>query len=288
MRNIHCKKTPKPLCHPLKPSLLLTLALGISLTACNSNGAETKKNVGGTGATTAAAATTATATAVPIDASSNNDVVSALQSNLKASGIEQTVISAVPTSMPDIYWVTAEGMPAFFTDKQGKHIIQGQIIGLGDAKPVDITANLMAAAAKTKLAQVPKEEMIIFPATGATKAAVYAFTDADCGYCRKLHSEISAINAEGIEVRYLAWPRSEQSQPIMQSIWCSSDRKAALTAAKAGQNISAPPCPNPVAKQLELGLSLGVRGTPAIFTESGQQIGGYLPAHELAKAALAN
>jgi len=31
-----------------------------------------------------------------------------------------------------------------------------------------------------------------------------------------------------------------------------------------------------------------VRGTPAIFTESGQQIGGYLPAAQLAEAALNN
>ena len=56
--------------------------------------------------------------------------------------------------------------------------------------------------------------------------------------------------------------------------------------AKMGANVQAPSCNNPVKEQIELGMSLGVRGTPAIFTESGQQIGGYLPAAQLAQTAI--
>ncbi|MCP6280747.1 thioredoxin fold domain-containing protein, partial [Klebsiella pneumoniae] len=76
----------------------------------------------------------------------------------------------------------------------------------------------------------------------------YVFTDADCGYCRKFHSEIDEMNALGIEVRYLPWPRNEQTMPIMEKIWCSSDRKKALTDAKLGMPINAPTCSNPVRK----------------------------------------
>lgn len=215
-------------------------------------------------------------------------VVKALQANLSASGIEETITSAVPTDMDGIYWVSAEGLPSFFTDKTGKHIIQGQIIAVGDAAPVDISADLVAQTAKEALEGVDKKEMIIYPAKGETKAVVYSFTDADCPYCTKLHEEIDEINAKGIEVRYLAWPRSEQSIPKMEAIWCSDDRIKAMNDAKSGIDISAPACNNPVAKHLELGASLGVRGTPAIFTESGHQIGGYLPAAQLAEAAIAN
>ena len=96
------------------------------------------------------------------------------------------------------------------------------------------------------------------------------------------------INARGIEVRYLAWPRSQESVPKMEAIWCSQDRNAAMNQAKSGADIQAPSCSNPVQAQMALGASLGVRGTPAIFTQSGQQIGGYLPAAELAQAAIAN
>ncbi|MDE0490701.1 DsbC family protein [Psychrobacter sp. A3] len=221
-----------------------------------------------------------------VSAASDAAVVSALQENLKASGIEETILSAVPTDMDGIYWATAEGLPSFFTDKSGKHIIQGQIIAVGDGAPVDISAALVANTAQKALQAVDKDELIIYPAKGETKAVVYSFTDADCPYCTKLHEEMADINARGIEVRYLAWPRSQASVPKMEAIWCSQDRHAAMNQAKMGANVQAPSCENPVAAHMALGARLGVRGTPAIFTESGQQIGGYLPAEQLAQTAI--
>ena len=259
--------------------ILSVLLVGIAA-GCSNNAADATSNT-----SVVNAAQTETS---PAKISTDNDptVVSALQANLKASGIEETIISAVPTDMDGIYWVTAEGLPSFFTDKSGKHIIQGQIVAVGGDTPVDISAALAANTAQEALQAVDKKEMIIYPAKGETKAVVYAFTDADCGYCRKLHEEMADINARGIEVRYLAWPRSQASVPKMEAIWCSQDRHAAMNQAKMGANVQAPSCENPVAAHMALGARLGVRGTPAIFTESGQQIGGYLPAEQLAQTAI--
>ncbi|MGP9545146.1 DsbC family protein [Psychrobacter sp. AOP7-B1-25] len=261
--------------------MMSALLVGIAA-GCSNNAADATSNT-----SVVNAVQTKTTTTKP---SADNDatVVQALQANLKSSGIEETIVSAVPTDMDDIYWVTAEGLPPFFTDKAGKHIIQGQIIAVGDAAPVDISAALTATTAQEALKAVDKKDMVIYPAQGETKAVIYAFTDADCGYCRKLHSEMDDINARGIEVRYLAWPRSQQSVPKMEAIWCSQDRKAAMDQAKIGANVQAPSCVNPVQEHMALGSKLGVRGTPAVFTETGQQVGGYLPAAELAQAVGAN
>lgn len=258
-------------------ALLVVVAAG-----CSNNAADATSNTSVVNNTKTNVSTTKTST--------GNDatVVDALQANLKASGIEEKIISAVPTDMDGIYWVTAEGLPPFFADKVGKHIIQGQIIAVGQGAPVDISAALVATTAQEALKAVDKKDMVIYPAKGETKAIIYAFTDADCGYCRKLHSEIDDINARGVEVRYLAWPRSQESVPKMEAIWCSEDRHAAMNQAKVGANIQAPSCVNPVQEHMALGTKLGVRGTPAIFTEAGQQIGGYLPAAQLAEAAGAN
>ena len=263
-------------------ALLVGVAAG-----CSNNSADATSNTSVVGATQVQAASGKVSTGAT---SADNDptVVKALQANLKASGIEENIISAVPTDMDGIYWVTAEGLPSFFTDKSGKHIIQGQIVAVGDAAPVDISAALVANTAQEALKAVDKKEMIIYPAKGATTAVVYAFTDADCGYCRKLHEEMDDINARGIEVRYLAWPRSQESVPKMEAVWCSQDRNAAMNQAKMGANVQAPNCANPVQEHMALGSRLGVRGTPAIFTETGQQVGGYLPAAQLAQAVGAN
>ncbi|MDV2859615.1 DsbC family protein [Psychrobacter sp. CAM01] len=254
-------------------ALLVAIAAG-----CSNNAADATSNTGVVNSTQANTKT--------VSAESDAAVVSALQENLKASGIEETILSAVPTDMDGIYWATAEGLPSFFTDKSGKHIIQGQIIAVGDGAPVDISAALVANTAQKALQAVDKDELIIYPAKGETKAVVYSFTDADCPYCTKLHEEMADINARGIEVRYLAWPRSQASVPKMEAIWCSQDRHAAMNQAKMGANVQAPSCENPVAAHMALGARLGVRGTPAIFTESGQQIGGYLPAEQLAQTAI--
>ena len=261
--------------------MMSALLVGIAA-GCSNNAADATSN------TSVVNAAQTNATATKPSAGNDATVVKALQANLKSSGIEETIVSAVPTDMDGIYWVTAEGLPSFFTDKAGKHIIQGQIIAVGDAAPVDISAALVAATAQEALKAVDKKDMVIYPAKGETKAVIYAFTDADCGYCRKLHSEMDDINARGIEVRYLAWPRSQESVPKMEAIWCSQDRKAAMDQAKIGANVQAPSCANPIQEHMALGSRLGVRGTPAVFTETGQQVGGYLPAAELAQAVGAN
>ena len=265
----------KPLSRMMMGALLVVVAAG-----CSNNAADATSN---TGIVNSAEAKVSTA---QVAADSDSAVVKSLQANLKASGIEENILSAVPTDMKDIYWVTASGLPSFFTDKSGKHIIQGQIIAVGAEAPVDISGALVAKTAQEALKAVDKKDMIIYPAKGETKSVVYSFTDADCPYCTKLHEEIDDINARGIEVRYLAWPRSEGSIPKMEAIWCSEDRNAAMDQAKMGANVQAPSCNSPVKSQIELGMALGVRGTPAIFTESGQQIGGYLPAAQLAQTAI--
>lgn len=221
-----------------------------------------------------------------LNPNSDEAVVKALQDNLDKSDIDIQVTSAIATQMPDMYWVSFDNAPSMFTDKSGTHLIQGQIVKLGDSAPVDIAQSIQGSIAKEALTKVPDDEQIIYTAQGDKKAHIYVFTDPTCHYCQKLHSEIDAITAGGIEVRYLAWPRAQKDVPLVKAIWCSSDRKTALSDAKHGKDISTPDCDNPVERHMALGHQLGVSGTPAVFTASGMQIGGYIPADELIQLAI--
>ncbi len=213
------------------------------------------------------------------------ELIKILSANLAVSGIEADIKSIEAIEVEGLYWVRVEGIPAFFTDKSGKYVIQGDVIKVGADKPVDITANLNAQVNKEILAKVKKEEMIIYPAKGETKDIIYVFTDATCPYCHKLHEEVAELNAKGIEVRYLAWPRNKRAEPIMQAVWCAKDQKDAMDKIQAGTPIEPNNCDSKVVEsQTELGFALGVQGTPAIFTESGEKIGGYLPAKAIEKA----
>ena len=116
---------------------MMSALLVIVAAGCSNNAADATSN-----SSVVNAATTKVSSA-KVAADNDPAVVEALQTNLTASGIEERIVSAVPTDMDGIYWVTAEGLPSFFTDKSGKHIIQGQIIAVGEAQPVDISAALL-------------------------------------------------------------------------------------------------------------------------------------------------
>jgi thiol:disulfide interchange protein DsbC len=126
--------------------------------------------------------------------------------------------------------------------------------------------------------------MVVFDAP-KNEHTITVFTDIDCGYCRKLHEHIDDYGAEGIQVRYLFYPRSGENTPSYDkavSVWCADDRQAALTAAKSGQRVENKKCMNPVGKHMELGGLMGIRGTPAIVLDTGDMVPGYVEPKRLA------
>jgi thiol:disulfide interchange protein DsbC len=209
-----------------------------------------------------------------------------------ASGtIEKAVTEALHGAKPDsikpspihgLYEVTV-GPKLFYVSEDGAFLIQGHIVDL-KAKD-DVTEPHEAAARTAALDKLGTDKMIVFKPK-ITKHSVYVFTDIDCGYCRKLHSEIDQYLQQGMEVRYLFFPRAGEGSDSWQkaeSVWCAKDRNAALTKAKKGESLETLACKNPVAEQYKLGTDLGANGTPMIVTDKGNLLPGYVPAAQLAK-----
>jgi len=187
-----------------------------------------------------------------------------------------------PSPMKGIYEV-AMGADTAYVSADGKFLIAG------DMYEIDTRTNVTEAGRqKTRidaLAKLDERDMIVFKPQ-AVKHTITVFTDVECGYCRKLHSEVKQLTDLGIKVRYLAYPRAGPGTDDwrkMEAVWCSKDRANAITEAKAGHEVKAPQCSAPVAKQFKLGEQMGVRGTPAIFTSSGDYIGGYLAPGQMLK-----
>ena len=119
------------------------------------------------------------------------------------------------------------------------------------------------------------------------KYTVTVFTDIDCAYCRKLHSQIGEYNKLGIRVRYLFYPRSgpgTDSWAKAEQVWCAKDRNDTFTRMKRGEEVPGPKqCKNtPVARDYDLGRKLDIGGTPALLLEDGELLSGYLPPAMLA------
>jgi thiol:disulfide interchange protein DsbC len=162
---------------------------------------------------------------------------------------------------------------------------------------VNLTENVRQDGRKEALATLDEKNMIVFkPEDGETKYVITAFTDIDCGYCRKLHSQIKEYNDLGIEVHYAAFPRSGLKTPSYYkavSVWCAKDRNKAMTFAKGGAKLdqlkqlaqvdNTKPCTDAIARQLGTARDVGVTGTPSLFMENGRMIPGYVPPKRLRK-----
>lgn len=189
-----------------------------------------------------------------------------------------------PSKIKGLYEVLS-GTNVFYTSEDGQYLIQGKLYDL--ATKQDLTEKRLATVKAALINTVPQSELIVFKAP-MEKYKINIFTDIDCGYCRKLHSEIDSYLAEGITIQYLFYPRAgkdSESYKKAVSVWCAEDKNSALTLAKSrSENVETKNCDNPVTKHMELGESLGVRGTPMMITAKGTVFPGYMPAKKLAEA----
>ena len=179
----------------------------------------------------------------------------------------------------------ARGSQIAYVSGDARYVIVGDLID------IDADANLSENRRRTirsrLIETVPESEMVVYgPKTAPYTLTV--FTDIDCGYCRKLHSQMAEYNRLGIRVRYLFFPRTgpnTESWQKAESVWCASNRVDALTRAKNGEVVKSSKCPtNIIARDFELGQKLGVEGTPAIFLPSGELFPrGYGPPTDIAQ-----
>jgi thiol:disulfide interchange protein DsbC len=191
--------------------------------------------------------------------------------------------SVTPSEIKGLYEVIA-GANIFYVSEDGKYLLQGRLVDVAARK--DLTEEKLSGTRKKAIEKIGQENMIVFKPK-ISKYTVSVFTDIDCGYCRKLHSEIDQYSAQGITIQYLFFPRAGKGSDSYNkavSVWCAKDRNAAFTDAKKGNTPVAKTCDNPVDKHMQLGADFDVKGTPMIVTEKGNIYPGYLPATQLVEA----
>ena len=256
----------------MKKLLVILLLAGFGGVACSPDSGEEKK----------AASTSANKVAPAAAVVSEDDAEIRKRISAELEGISPEDLS--PSPIAGLYEVV-KGSAIGYVSTDGRYLIEGDLLDL--KTETNLSEARRNAWRQQKLASIDEDKMIIF-APKKYDHTVTIFTDVDCGYCRKLHSQIAEYLAEGIRVRYVFYPlrgTKAASYQKAEAVWCSKDQQAAMTRAKQGKEVKAEACETPVAMHLETGMELGIRGTPGIITESGELLPGYMPPETL-KAAL--
>ncbi len=162
----------------------------------------------------------------------------------------------------------------------------GNLIDLATGESLTEAKRTIERAAE--IATFPIDDKVVFAANGEQRAYIDVFTDTTCPYCRKLHAEVPQLQAAGITVRYLAFPRggqNSQGDRELRAVWCAADPVQGMHLAKTQSvipdNDGTCEAASAVTAGYQLGVALGVRGTPAIVLPDGTMIPGYRPHGEL-------
>jgi thiol:disulfide interchange protein DsbC len=250
--------------HPLFIAVLLPLA------ACAQ----------GTGTSASAAVSAKAPAAAGASAISKDDPRFVLAAKIPGSKPED--FRATP--VPGIYELT-HGADISYVSADAKYVFAGDMYRVSDRGEFpNLSETRRRELRLARLSEVPESQMLVFGPADA-KHTISVFTDVDCPWCRKMHSQIADYNKLGIRVRYLFFPRTgpdTESWAKAEAVWCSADRKDAFTRTKGGEEIKPRACPGaPVAREYKLGHDLGVNGTPGVVLENGELIPGYLPPTQL-------
>lgn len=212
---------------------------------------------------------TASATAMASDAE--------IKSKLQALGAKNIEVKDSPVKGLKTA-VTDQGI--LYVSENGQYVLQGKMYELTNKGPVDVAGKFLADKVNAL-----KSEMIVYPAKNE-KYVVTVFMDITCHYCHILHQQLKEYNDLGITVRYLAFPRAGMNETArqMEAIWTSKDPVFALNEAEKGNLPKELKTPNIVKRHYDLGVQLGVQGTPSIVTSTGELIGGYLKPKDLLAA----
>ena len=184
----------------------------------------------------------------------------------------------VDVSQIDGWYKVQRGSIVAYVSADGRYLLQGDLIDLDEQ--VNLTERSRVDARRELVSSIDDSQGILF-SPEERKYRVTVFTDVDCTYCRKLHSQIEDYLAQGIEVRYLLYPRNGPASPswkTSEDVWCARDRQGALTAAKLDHSFKSQACDaSKVTESYMLGQDVGLTGTPAIVLDDGTLISGYLP-----------
>jgi thiol:disulfide interchange protein DsbC len=196
---------------------------------------------------------------------------------------EQIGPENITRSPVDGWFTVHKGSIIAYVSEDGRYLLQGDMIDLDTQKNLSEETRSIARRAVMKSID---DSMAITFSPDEVKHRVTIFTDVDCTYCRRLHSQIDEYLAAGIEVSYLLYPRNgpaSRSWSTSEEIWCSRDRNHALTAAKLDRSFESQKCnSSAVTESYMLGQDVGLTGTPAILFEDGTLVSGYLPPATLA------
>lgn len=200
-------------------------------------------------------------------------------------GLVDDVIDVKLAEVPGLWLVEVEKdrrkLPVYL-DFSKNYLMSGNVIRLADQ--ANVTQREHARMNKVDVSRIPLDDALVL-GDPAAPVKVIVFTDPECPYCKKLHTELEEVVKREPSIAFLIKLFPLKMHPnaytISKSIVCSGSMEL-LEASFAGKPVPPPTCETQVVDQtLALVNDLGIRSTPTLVLPNGLVMPGYKPANEL-------
>lgn len=204
-----------------------------------------------------------------------------LKATLQARLGDADIKSIEKTPVPGLYEVNL-GQQIIYTDSTGNYLLMGDL--MDTRTRTNLTQARLSETNKIDFAKLPFEDAVkVVKGNGARKIAV--FSDPNCPYCKQLESTLKGV--DNVTIYTFLYPiLSPDSTVKSKSIWCSKDRSMAWEGWMLDHTspTAAGSCDTSVLdKNVKLGQSMKVDGTPTVFLADGRRLPGAIPADQLEK-----
>ena len=199
----------------------------------------------------------------------------ALLGTLKAKYPALAVDAVNKTPVPGLYEVVM-GRKLAYTDVSGRYFMFGSVVDMQSRE--DLSAARLEVLSRVDVRTLPLKDAFT-RVVGQGRRHLYVFSDPDCPYCRRLEPELDKL--DDVTIHTFLYPIAQLHADAgrkSETIWCQGDDKArwALWHHVVGHEeaVGTRTCDNPLERNLALGQSLGVVGTPTLIAADGRTLPG--------------
>ncbi|RZJ20976.1 MULTISPECIES: DsbC family protein [unclassified Acinetobacter] len=203
--------------------------------------------------------------------------VDTIKANLSKQHPKLKIENIQTTEMKGIYSGSMDGQVVYLGE-DAQHILVGSMFRLADQK--NLTKDLMLKQNSIDWKKLPLQDAIK-TVRGNGKRQIAIFSDPNCPYCKQLETEISKLN--DVTIYTFIYPIKSQSVAVSKQVFCEKDPALAWSnlISKGIQPSANKSCANPIERNLSLGQTLGLSGTPALIFSNGFKVMGARPAQEI-------
>ncbi|MFD1437973.1 DsbC family protein [Acinetobacter sp. ANC 4282] len=205
--------------------------------------------------------------------------VDTVKNNLTKQHPKLSIENIQATDMKGIYSGSMDGQVVYLGE-DAQHILVGSMYRLSDQK--NLTKDLVLKQNSIDWKKLPLQDAVK-SVRGNGKRQIAIFSDPNCPYCKQLETELSKLN--DVTIYTFIYPIKNQSIAVSKQVFCEKAPALAWSnlIGKGIQPSSKKTCANPIDRNLSLGKSLGLNGTPAIIFSNGFKVMGSHPAQEIEK-----